>query len=177
MTLWRINDGMPSVADGLLVAGGMMGGIFLLTAVSDPVLNYFEPRGLLYLGEALLFVVFGALGGLGFLVFWRNQKKLREEIRVPRLVFAFSTPPLFLIFQSLAIAWLTPAIIHGTINFKDAYNAVGLVLIVVFALIYSAVIHAAIWWPTRTTLIALWFNIGMGVLGVTAKFLNLFVHR
>jgi hypothetical protein len=177
MNLWRIKDGMPSVADGLLVAGGMMGDFFLLTAVFDPFLNYFEPRGLLYLGYAILFIAFGALGGFGFLVFWRNQKKLRVEIRVPRLVFAFAVPPLFLLFHSIAISWLFPFILPGKISLEDAYRLVGVTLVIGFALLYTTVVRAALRWPTRTTMIALWFNVGMGALGVTAKFLKLILQK
>ncbi len=177
MNLWRIENGLPSLADGLLVAGGLVGGIFLLTTVLDPVLNYFEPRGLLYLGYAFLFSVFSVLGGIGFLVFWQNQNKIREEIRVPRIVFAFATPPLILLFQSVVIAWLWPDIIHKKITFEDAARTAGALLIIIFAILYAGVVRAAIRWPARTTIIALWFNVGMGMLGAVAKFVKLFIHR
>jgi len=177
MTLWRIKDGIPSVADGLLVAGGMMSCIGLFIRSADPVLNYFEPRGLLYLGFVILFVIFGSLGGLGFLVFWRNQKKIREEIRVPRIVFAFCTPPLFLLFHTLLMAWLFPAIVRHELTLDEAYRWVGINLIVVFAVMYAAVVRAAIRWPARTTVIALWFNVGLGAVGVTAKALSLFLRK
>ena len=177
MTLWRIKDGIPSLADGLLVTGGMMGGIFLLTAVFDPFLNYFEPRGFLYLGYAILFVVFGSLGGLGFFVFLRNQQKLREEVRVPRGVFAFAVPPLFLLFQEIAISWLFPSILEKKIELEDAYHLVGVTLFFGFAVLYAAVVRAALRWPGRTTVIALWFSVGMTALGATAKVLNLLLHK
>jgi hypothetical protein len=177
MTLWRIEDGIPSVADGLLVAGGMISGIGLFVYLADPVLNYFELRGMLYLGFAVLFLIFGSLGALGFLVFFRNQNKMRDEIRIPRLVFALSTPPLFLLFHALLIAWLFPAIIRKEIMLDDAYQVVGLSLIVVFAVMYAIVVRAALRWPARTTAIALWFNVGLGAAGVTAKVLSLFFKK
>ena len=177
MTIWRIKNGLPSVADGLLVAGGMIGGINLLSEVFDPVLNYFEPRGLLYVGYAILFVAFGALGGLGIMVFLRNQNKLRDEIRVPRLVFAFAIPPLFLLFNSIAISLIFPYIIRENISIEKANYVISLALIVGFALVYAVIVRAALRWPTRTTWIALWCNVGMAAIGVTAKIIKIIFYK
>ena len=118
-----------------------------------------------------------ARGGLGFLVFWRNQMKLREEIRGPRLIFAFSAPPLILLFHSLAIAWLWPEIIQKKISLEEADRTASILLIIVFAVLYAGVVRAAVRWPARTTFISLWFYAVLGAVGVTAKFLKVFVQR
>jgi hypothetical protein len=57
MTLWRIKDGTPSIADALLVAGGMICGIGIFIPLFDRILDYFDPRGLLVLGYAVLLVI------------------------------------------------------------------------------------------------------------------------
>ncbi len=111
MTLWRIKNGLPSLADGLLVIGGIPGAVFIPVRALDPLLDYFEPRGLPYLGYAILFVMLFGLGGLGLLVFLRNQRKLRPKIRAPRVVFAFTVPPLAFLSHSLALSWLFPHVL------------------------------------------------------------------
>ncbi|MBX3750899.1 MAG: hypothetical protein KF897_12490 [Opitutaceae bacterium] len=170
MTLWRIKDGIPSIADALLVAGGMICGIGIFVPLSDRILDYFEPRGLLVLGYAVLLVIGMGVGGLGFWAFIRNQKKIREEIRIPRLVFAFAAPPLILLFHSilLPVFW-RPWENHSTEALDQAWRNLGVSLILVFAWLYVFMVKAAIRYPARTTIIALWFNVGLGAVGVAAK--------
>jgi MFS family permease len=177
ISLWHVKDGIPSVADVLLVAGGMWGVIFLLQAVFDPVADYFDARGLLYVGYSLLFIVFGALGGLGLLAFLLVDRKLRPEIRVPRFVFAFTVVPLFPLLQPVLESWLFryhPGTSHSV---HDAGQIVSAILILAFALLYALLVSVALRWPQRTTTVAFWFCAGMGVIGTAAMILSLFLHR
>ena len=174
MTFWRIRDGIPSFADALLVAGGPVFGIGCFVAIADPFLDYFEPKGLLYLGFGLLFVIGLIVGGGGFAIFWRNQQKIRPEIRIPRLVFAFASVPLIFIFHQL----LLPVFWKPLVNDLDqAWRNLGFSLIVIFAWLYVAVVKAALRYPERTTIIALWFNIGLCAIGLVAKVSLLFTKK
>jgi hypothetical protein len=178
MTLWRIKNGIPSYADALLVAGGMILGIGTFIPLFDRILDYFEPRGLLALGYAVLLLIGGSVGGLGFWVFWRNQKKMREEIRIPRLVFAFAAPPLILLFHTVFLPFVWSPWEEGRLDTLDhAWRNLGLSLIAVFALLYVLLVKAALRYPERTTIIALWFNMGLGAIGVLAKAASLFLKK
>ncbi len=148
----------------------MICGLGIVIPQLDRILDYFEPRGLLALGYAILFVSSLIVGGLGFWVFTRNQKKIREEIRIPRLVFAFAAPPLILLFHSifLPVFW-RPWENHDAEALDQAWRNLGISLILVFAWLYVLVVKAALRYPARTTIIALWFNVGLGAVGVVAK--------
>ena len=174
MTLWRIRDGIPSFADALLVAGGTVFGIGCFIAIADPFLDYFEPKGQLYLGYGLLFLIGLVSGGSGMAIFWRNQQKIRPEIRIPRMVFTFASAPLIVIFHQL----LLPAFWEPLVNDLDqVWRNLGISLIVVFAWFYVAVVRAALRYPERTTIIALWFNVGLGAVGLIAKITLLFIKK
>jgi hypothetical protein len=174
MKLWHIVDGVPSVADGVLVSAAPVFCLGVFVRVLDPVLNYFEPRGLVYLGYALVFLAFGCLGGIGFAAFMANQKKMREEVRVPRVVFAFSAVPVVLVLHTAIVAWLVPTIVRRDLSLDSISNQVGLVLIAVFGVLYALVVKAALRFPTRTTAIAIWFNLALSALEVAAKAAALF---
>lgn len=174
MTLWRIRDGVPSLADALFVAGGPIFCIGCFTAIADPFLDYFEPKGLLYLGFGLLFLIGLLFGGSGFLLFWRIQQKLRPEIRFPRLAFAFAAIPLIFIFHQL----LLPLFWTPLANDLDlVWRNLGFSLIVFFALLYVGMVKAAVRYPERTNFIALWFSVGLGLIGAVAKVTLLFTKK
>ena len=163
MTLWRIRNGIPSFADALLVAGGPALCIGCFVEIADPFLNFFEPKGFLYLGWGLLCLAGSLLGGCGFLLFWNVQQKIRPEIRVPRLVFAFAAVPL--IWQPL-------------VNDLDkAWRNLGIGLVVIFAGLYSVVVKTALRYPERTTIIAVWFSLALGAIGLIAKASLLFAQK
>jgi len=174
MTLWRIRDGIPSFADALLVAGGPVFGIGCFIAIADPLLEYFDLRGQLYLGYGLLLIIGLIMGGSGFAAFWHIHKKIRPEIRVPRLVFAFASVPLILIFHQLLLPVLWKPLIN---DLHQAWRNLGICLIVVFAWLYVGVVKAALRFPERTTIIALWFNLGLGAVGLIAKIMLLLMKK
>jgi uncharacterized membrane protein YjgN (DUF898 family) len=57
------------------------------------------------------------------------------------------------------------------------FTGLALTLIAVFAVIYPFVVKAALRYPSRTTSIAIWFNLALGFVGVVAKGLALFYRR
>jgi hypothetical protein len=173
MTWWGIRDGFPGLADCTLVAVGPVAGIMTFVRAVDPVLNPFERAGLLYLGYAVLFLVFGSVGALGFVLFQRNQRKLRSEFIVPRMVFLFAAPVLFLVSQTLLMALFFPGIVRGNISLDMASVLIDVGLGALLWLLYVGVVFAALRWPGRTGMVAVWSWAGLIGLGVVAKLMSL----
>ena len=169
MTIWRIKEGVPSLLDSLLVAGGAVGVSMIMVAVLDPLLDYMEPRGLSLLGFFIAFVLLLSTGGLAFWLFVRNEKKIRPEIIIPRRVFALTSAPLIYMALYLTSPWVW----RSEVSFTEHIGA----LVLFFMLLFRLVIRASLRFPHRASEVAIWFHIVLCGLGVLAKAASLFIKR
>jgi hypothetical protein len=169
MTLWKINDGLPSAADALLVVGGFLGACTVFIPCIEPILSVFEPLGLVYLGYfvALLGMLFSAAAG--FWLFVRNEKKLRWEVIIPRRVFAITSMPVIFLVRFFTDAWA----FRAGLGFFDHLA----ILVVCFVPIFGLVIRVSLRFPQRAAEVAMWFQVSLAALGVLAKFASLVLKR
>ncbi|ATC64869.1 hypothetical protein CMV30_13325 [Nibricoccus aquaticus] len=167
MHLWKIQNGIPSLADNILVAAGLSLGVGAFVLSLNCALEFFEARGFNYLGYFAVFSVFGVLGGLGLWLFMRNEKLLRAEVIVPRRVFGFGTATVLIMITTALISDL----------FQSDLATTGLVVIGFYTIAYSVIVQCALRWPSRTTSFSLWLSLTLGALGVLAKALKLFVAK
>jgi hypothetical protein len=167
MHLWKIQNGIPSLADNLLVAGGLSLGVGAFVLSLDHALEFFEARGFNYLGYFAVFSIFGALGGVGLWIFARNEKRLRSEVIIPRRVFGFGTAAVLTMITTILISDL----------FDSDMMATGLAVVGFFTLAYSLIIQASLRWPSSVATFSLWLSVALGALGLLAKAFKLFAAK
>jgi hypothetical protein len=169
MTLWRIKDGIPSVADALLTVGGLLGVCTVFIPCIEPILSVFEPLGLVYLGYFLALLVMLMSGVAGVWLFLRNEKKLRWEVIIPRRVFAITAVPMIFLVRFLTDPWT----FRAGISFFEHLA----LLVVCFVPIFGLVVRFSLRFPQRAMEVAMWFHISLAALGVLAKFASLMLKR
>lgn len=169
MTLWKIHDGIPSIADAFLVVGGLIGACTVFIPCVEPILSVFEPRGLVYLGYFVALLVMLISGAAGFWLFVRNEKKLRWEVIVPRRVFAITSLPVIFLVRFFTDAWAFRA---GLGFFEHLAS-----LVFCFVPIFGLVVRVSLRFPERAAAAAMWFQLSLAALGVLAKFAALVLKR
>jgi len=169
MTIYRIRDGVPSVADALLVVGGFPGACTVFTPCIEPILAVFEPIGLVYLGYFIALLVMLMSIAAGIWIFLRNEKKLRWEVIIPRRVFAFTSMPVIFLVLFFTDAW---AFRVGVGFFEHLA-----LLVVCYVPIFGLVVRISLRFPERAALAAIWFQVALAALGVLAKFASLVIKR
>lgn len=169
MTLWRIKDGIPSIADALLATGGLIGVCLLFIPCIEPLLDFFDPKGLSYLGFLFGLIIMLGVGAVAVWVFIRNEKKMRWEVVIPRRVFAFTAAPLIFIAMHLTSFWTRDA----DISF---FEHIGL-LVILFVPVFGVIVRLSLLFPAKAAAIALWFQLGLTGLGVLAKVAYLFLKK
>jgi hypothetical protein len=163
MHLWKIQNGIPSLADNFLVAGGTSVGIGGFVLTLDRALEFFEARGFNYLGYAVVFLAFGTLGGLGLWLFRRNEKRLRAEVIIPRRVFGFGIAAVLILVTTSLVAQV----------FRLPLMSTGSIVVGIYTFLYTFVVKAALRWPARTATFSLCLSLVVGAVGVLTQFLNL----
>lgn len=170
MKLWRFRDGIPSVADGVLIVMAPL--VFSCGVFFDPILDYFEPRGLVYLGYGFNFVVLmGCAAGVGAMI-RRNHRKTRDELRVPRAAFAvvsFLVSLLTMFGGHELMIWLL--LRRGAVDDGLWWKLMAL-QVVICTTVYPFVIQFALRRPLRANRIAGCMMIVLGLLGMVGKILG-----
>ncbi len=169
MTIWRIKAGVPSLADALLVVGGLIGVCSLFIPCVEPLLDFFEPRGLSYLGYFIGLLLMLGAGAAGVWAFLRNEKKMRWEVVIPRRVFAITAAPLIFIAIHLTSPWAWST----DLGF---FEHIAL-LVVLFIPLFGIVVRLSLRFPARAAEVAIWFHVGLAGLGVIAKAASLFMKK
>lgn len=169
MTLWRIRDGVPSIADALLTLGGPLSACSGAISCIDPLLDFFEPRGLGYLGFAIALLLLLVSGGAAAWLFFRNEKKLRWEVIVPRRVFLISAVPVTMLGLLLTSSWAWGAGLRFFEHFA--------LLVVCLLPIFGVVMRYSLRSPHRAMAIAVWFHLALVALGTLAKVASLVMRR
>jgi hypothetical protein len=161
MTLWRIKDGIPSLADALLVTGGVSTVIGIVVPSIDPMLNYFEPMGLVYLGWAGLFLLGAIVGVTGMIGFYRNEKIIRNEIRFSRWVFGYLSPVLIMVL-TFSFGLLQPGMLMELIIIEATF-------ILSLSVLYLVVANTAVGHPAAVNKTAAWIWMAWLALVLLAK--------
>jgi hypothetical protein len=169
MNVWRIKEGIPSLADALLVVGGLIGICMLFLPFADALLDFLEPKGLAYLGYfiALMFLLGAAAAGVW--AFLKNEKKMRWEVVIPRRIFAITAAPLIFIAMHLTSPWAW----RSDIGF---FEHVG-VLVLLFLPLFVVVMRLSLRFPRRAAEVALWFHLSLAGIGVLAKAAGLLLKK
>lgn len=164
MHLWKIQNGIPSLADNFLVAGGMSVGIGCFVQTLDSFLEFFEARGFNYLGYFAAFGAFGALGGLGLWLFMRNEKRLCDEVIIPCRVFGYGTSTILIMITTFLINDL----------FRTDLTTTGLLVVGSYTIVYSLIVQCSLRWPSRTASFTLWLSLTLNAIGLLAKAFKVF---
>jgi hypothetical protein len=162
MHLWKIRNGIPSLADNFLVAGATSVGLGCFVLTLDHALEFFEPRGFSYLGYATVFLAFGVCGALGIWLFMRNEKLLRAEVIIPRRVFGFGTAAVLILITTSLIAQIVRLPLMST----------GLIVVVAYTCLYTLVVKASFRWPAPTTTCSVALSLALAAIGVLSKILK-----
>ena len=157
------------MADAFLVVGGLIGVCLLFIPCAELLLDFFEPRGLSYLGYFLALMFMLGAGAAGVWVFLRNEKMMRWEVIIPRRVFGITSAPLIFIAMHLtsSLVWSTDL---------GFFEHIAL-LVVLFLPLFGIVVKLSLLFPARAAEVALWFHLGLAGLGVLAKAASLFMKK
>lgn len=169
MTLWRIDNGIPSLADALLVSVCPMAVCLSIIPISDWLLSYLEPHDLGALGFFLALMFMLGIGALTFSVFRRNERRIRPEIIIPRRVFAITSVPLIFIAYQMTLPWA----FRTAICFYDHH----LLLSLFFTGIFGLVVRGCLKFPHRASEVAIWFSLILSAIGLVAKAALIFVKK
>ena len=175
MHLWRNEGGVPSVADAALITGGPMAALVGAVSLIDPILDVFEPHGLIVelLGYALIFAILAASVGGVVAMIWRTNKSIREEIIFPRLVFILVSPILAITANGIVSHFYSVRFVLEnhlpTSSFTTVHYGSYIASFVVLGFAYLAVSRLALRFPETINRYAVYSLIGFSVLGVVAK--------
>ena len=164
MRLWKIENGIPSLADNVLISGVPPLGIAGVVATLSSSLEFFESRGLSsYYGYVTTILGSGILGGLWLFFFSRNEKRILPDLLQVRRIWASGL--------SLVLSFIAGLLV--TDLFKTDFVLTQIMSALGCTLLYSLVIVWARHRPGQATHTTIIIALSLSLLGLIAKFLLL----